>query len=166
MCLDFCVAHHECDIGEVFVFEHPQEVFGHLWLWHLNSDREHPDIVEGQFAVISSEDVELTFHDVCGVSASRSWFELTCRHFLPVVAFNIEDVDVVHPVNSVVSTEVDDLGVNQASCRRNTGTRLITAYSRFHPCQRFRVEVENVIKLSQLVWLSTEDVNLFVESYC
>ena len=77
--------------------------------WHLDSNREHPDVVEAQLAIVSTEDVELALDDISGVSASWPWLELASCYFLPVVALNVKHMDVIHPVDSVVSSEVDDL---------------------------------------------------------
>jgi len=43
------------------------------------------------------------------MSASRSWLELAGVDLLPVVAFGVEYMDIIHPMYAIISTEVDDL---------------------------------------------------------
>ena len=163
MCLHLGVTDHEGHICEVLALEHAEEVLRHLGLWHLHSDGEHPYVVEAQFAIVSSENVELSLDDVGGVSAARSWLELAGHHLLPVVAVDVEHMDVVHPVHPVVAAEVDDFGVDEAPSRGDSGAWFVATHLRLHPRERFRVQVEDVIQLPQLVGLSAKDIDLFVE---
>lgn len=161
--LHFRVADDEGHVGEVFVLEHLQQVFWKLRLGHLDTYREHPDVVEAQFAVIAAEDVELTLHDVGCVPASGPRLKLARDYLLPVIVLNVKDVHVVHPVHAVVTTEIYDLGVNQASRRRHPSTWLITGHLRLYPSQSLRIQVENVVELAQLVGLTAQYINLFIE---
>lgn len=109
------VAKDESHISEVFILQHPKQVSRELWLWHLNTDGQHPNIVERQLAIVSSEDVKLSFHDVGCMPATGSRLELRCSHFLPVIRLNIKDVHIVHPMDTVVASKVDYLGVNETT---------------------------------------------------
>jgi hypothetical protein len=130
----------------------------------LNSNREHPYIVETQLAVIASKNIELAFYNISGVSAPRPWLKLTCCYFLPVVAFDIEDMDVIHPVHAVISAKVYYLWVNKASSCRNTRAWVVSANLRLDPGKGFGVQIKDVVQLAQLIRLATKNVNLFVES--
>lgn len=95
--------------------------------------------------------------------APRARFELGSRNLLPVVGLDVEYVHVVHPMDAVVPTEVDDLTIDQAAGGRDTSARLIAAYDRFNPGERLGIKVKDVIQLPQLVRLSAKDVDLLVE---
>lgn len=108
MSLHFCISNHKSNVSKVFRLKHSQEVFWHLWFWYLNTDREHPDVVEAQFAVVSSEDVELTLDNVSSMSAPWSRLELRGNHLLPVVGVNVKDMDIIHPVHAIIASEIND----------------------------------------------------------
>ena len=165
MRLDLCVANDKCNIGEIFALEHPKKIFRHLRFWHLHSYRQHPDVVETQFTIITSENIELSFHDIGSVSATWSWLEFASDNFLPVIAFNIEDMHIIHPMNSVITTEINDLGIDQAPSCRNTGAWLITTHDGLHPRQSFSIQVKDIIELPELIRLSPKDINFLIESY-
>ena len=109
MSFDLSIPNNEGNIGKVFVFKHPQKIFRHLWLRYLDTDGQHPNVIETKFAIVSTKNVKLSFHNISSVSTSWSWLKLTCGNFLPVVTLNIKHMDVIHPVNTVVSSEVNDL---------------------------------------------------------
>jgi hypothetical protein len=69
-------------------------------------------------------------------------------------------------MNAIIPSEVDNFGVYQASCCRNTRAWFIASHQRLHPSECFCVQIENVVQLSQLIWLSSENVNFFIKSYC
>ena len=163
MSFDLGIPNNECDIGKVFVFKHPQEIFRHLRLRYLDTDGEHPNIIETEFTIVSTKNVKLSFDDISSVSASWSWLKLTCGYFLPVIALNVKHMDVIHPVYTIVSSEVDDFWVDQAPSSWDTGAWLITAYSRFYPGKRFCIKIEYIIKLSKLIWLTTDNLYLFIK---
>ena len=47
------------------------------------------------------------------MSASRAWLEFASDNLLPLVALNVEYVNVIHPVNSIISTKIDNLLIKQ-----------------------------------------------------
>lgn len=99
------------------------------------------------------------------MSATRSWLEFRSDNLLPVVALNVKDMNVVHPMDPIVSSKVDDLGVYQAACCGNTSAWLISAHNWLHPCESFCVKIKDIVQLSQLVRLSTKDIDFFIKCY-
>ena len=166
MGLDSCIADDECHVRKVFVLKHSQQIARELRLGHLHADGQHPNVVERQFAVVASEDVQLTLDNVGSVPAPRARFELGSRDLLPVVGLDVEYVDIVHPVHAVISTEVDDFTVNQAAGGGDASARLITADDRFDPGQCLGIQIKDVVQLPQLVRLSPKYVDLLVERDC
>ena len=75
-------------------------------LWDLNTNVEHPNVMEAQFTVISSKHVELSLDDVCGMSTPWPWSIVTCLHFFPMIRFDVEHMNIVHPMSSVVAAEI------------------------------------------------------------
>ena len=65
--------------------------------------------METQLTVVSTEYVQLTFDYISCVTAARSGSIVTSLDLLPVILLDIKDVYIVHPVGSIVSTEVVDL---------------------------------------------------------
>lgn len=108
MGLHFCVSDHERDVCEVFVFENSEEILGQLRLRHLHANRQHPNVVEAELAVVAPEDVELPLDNVGSVPTARAGFEFSSDYLFPVVALNVENVHVVHPVHSIVASEVNN----------------------------------------------------------
>ena len=100
------------------------------------------------------------------MSATRSWLEFRGRDFLPIVAFDVKYMNIIHPVNTIVTSKIDYFGVDQAASCRDTSRWLISTYGWFHPCESFGVQVKDIVKLTQLVWLSSKDINFLVKSYC
>ena len=90
-------------------------------------------------------------------------FEFTSHDLFPIVAFDVEHVHVVHPVHSVIPSKVNDLRIDQTPSCRHPCAWFIATYNWLNPGQGLGVQVENVIELPQLVWLTSKDVNLFVE---
>ena len=99
------------------------------------------------------------------MSTSRSWFEFTSYNLLPVVTVDVENVNVVHPVNSIVSAKVDNFRVNQTTCCGNASTWNISTNLRLYPGKGLSIQVKDIVKLTQLIWLTSKDVYLFVKSY-
>jgi|TARA_B110000305_G_C19344700_1_gene591022 hypothetical protein len=62
------------------------------------------------------------------MSATRSWLELAGDDFFPVVAFDVKNVDIVHPVHAVIATEVDDFGIDEAASGGDTNAWFISTY--------------------------------------
>ena len=97
------------------------------------------------------------------MSASGTRFELRCNYFLPVVSFDVKHVHVVHPMDSVVSSEVNDFWVNKTSCGWNSCTWHVSAHFWLAPGQRFGVQIKDVVQLPKLVWLTSKDKDLFIK---
>ena len=85
-------------------------------LRNLNANIQHPYIIEGEFAVIASEYIQLPLDDISGVSAARSRPKVTRLHLLPIILLNVKYVHIIHPVCSIIPTEVVNLGVDEAAC--------------------------------------------------
>ena len=98
--------------------------------------------------------------------AARSGFELGSGNLLPIVGLNVKDVDIVHPMDAIVTSKVDDFRVYEATGSRDSNRWLITIYDRFDPGKGLSIEVEYVVELPQLVRLATENVDLLVEGNC
>lgn len=163
MSFNLRVTYDKCNVSKIFTIKHFQKIFWHLWFWDLDSNWKHPYIIETEFTIISSKNVQLSFHNIGSVSASWSWFKFTACNFFPVVIFNIKDVHIVHPMNSIISSEIDNFWINKASCSWNSSTWLFSANKRLDPCKGFSIEVKYVIKLSQLIGLSAKDIDLFIK---
>ena len=133
-------------------------------LRNLNANIQHPYIIEGEFAVISSEYIQLPLDDISGVSAARSRPKVTRLHLLPIILLNVKYVHIIHPVCSIIPTEVVNLGVDEAACCRDSGARLLTSDHRFDPCKRCCIKVEDVVELSVLIWFTAKNVDLFLKS--
>lgn len=106
----------------------------------------------------------MTFDDISSVSASWLRLLLISYYFLPIIVLNIEHVDIVHPLYSVVPSKVNDLRVDQAACRRNLCTWLFSIDLGLDPSKSLCIEIENVVKLSELIRFSTKNVYLCVKS--
>lgn len=125
-------------------------------MWDLDTYVEHPNVMEGEFAVVATEDVELALDYVGCVSASRAWFVLARLNLLPVICVNIENMDVVHPVHPVIPSEVVYFGVHEASSGAYSGAGFGACDDWLHPCEGRCVKVKYVVQLSVLVWLASE----------
>ena len=158
----FGISHNERDISEVAWIKHSQKVSWHLRLWHLDTDREHPNVVETEFTVVSPEDVELSLDDVCGVPAPRSRLELASSDFLPVVCLDVKHMDIIHPMHSIIPSEVDDFRVYKAACGRDSSARTFSSHFWTAPGKRLGIKVEDIVELSELIRLSSEDENFLV----
>ncbi len=77
-----------------------------ICLWHLNSNVEHPDIIERQFAVVAAEHIQLALHNISGVATSRSGAIVTGLHLFPHVLVDIEHMHIIHPMSAIVPTKV------------------------------------------------------------
>ena len=113
------------DIRKVSTLEHVQHVSVKVGLGHLDTDEEHPDVVEGELAVVASKHVQLSLYNVGCVPTAGSGSVVTRCDLFPMILLDVEDVHIVHPVGPVVPTEVIDLGVDQAASGR-------------HPCAGLR----------------------------
>lgn len=68
--------------------------------------------METKFTVVPTKNIQLTFNYVSCVSASWSRPIVTCLNFFPVICINIKNMYIIHPVNSIVTTEVVNFRVN------------------------------------------------------
>ena len=106
MGLELNISKDESHVREGPVFEHLNHVFNNSRFWYLHPYREHPDIIKRKLAIVASENVELALHDVCSVAASWARLVPIGLHLTPSVAVDIEDMDIVHPLNAIVPSEV------------------------------------------------------------
>ena len=166
MCFDSGVAEDEGHVRGCFALQHPQKIARELRLGHLHADRQHPDLVEGELTVVAAENVQLALDNVGRVPAAGARFELGCGHLFPVIGLDVENMDVVPPMHAVVTSEVDNLAVDEAAGGRDAGTGLVTAHQRLYPRQRLRIQVEDVVQLSKLVRLASKYVDLLVKRNC
>jgi len=148
MCFYFGVAHNKCYIRKMLILKHFKQIFWHLWLRNLYSDWKHPNIIETKFAIIASKNIELAFHDVCGMTTPWSRLKFASNHFLPVIILNVENMHIIHPMNSVVPSKINYFRVNEATCCWHSRARLISRHLWFYPSQSLCVEVKYIIKLS------------------
>ena len=102
----FDISEDKGDICKYALLEHCLHVLHYCRLWHLDTYREHPDIVERELTIISSEDVELALHYVGSVPAARAWFVSVSLHLAPAVAINVKNVHIVHPLHTIIATEI------------------------------------------------------------
>lgn len=69
-------------------------------------------------------------------------------------------------MNAVVTTKVDDFRVDEAAGGRDSCAWNISADFWLHPGECFRIQIEDIIQLSELVGLSSKDIDFLVKSYC
>ena len=96
-------------ICKVSTFQQLKHVFVQAGLRHLNSNVKHPDVVEAQFTVISSENIKLAFHNIRCMTTSGSGTVITRLNLFPMIRINVKDMYIVHPMNTIVATEVVNL---------------------------------------------------------
>ena len=166
MSLDSSFIYYEDNIGKFTRLQHTQHVSMQVSLWYLYTNIQHPDVVEGEFTVIAAKDIQLSLYNIGCMSTMWPWSVVTCLYFFPNVLFNVKNMNIVHPVSAIIAAEVVYFRVYKAPCRRNSRTWLLASDLRLDPCQRACVQIENVIELSVLVWLSPKDVNLLFKCYC
>ena len=82
-----------------------------------------------------------------------------------MILLDVKNMNVVHPMRAIVATKVVYFRVYEAARCWNSRRRFLPRDGRLDPGKRARVQIEDVIELSVLVWLSTKDVNLFLKSY-
>ena len=136
-----------------------------MGLGYLYADIKHPNVVEGQLAIVASEHIKLALYNIGCVTAARSRSVVTRLNFFPMILLDVKNMNVVHPMRAIVATKVVYFRVYKAARCRNSRGRLLPRDGRLDPGQRTRVQIENVIELSVLIWLPAEDVNLFLKSY-
>ena len=59
-----------------------------------------------EFTVVTTKHVKLTFHYVGRVATSWSWSIVASSNFFPVISIYIKDVHIIHPMNTIVASEV------------------------------------------------------------
>ena len=79
------------------------------------------------------------------MSATRSWLELASDHLLPVVAINVKNMHIIHPMDAIISSKVDNFRVDEATCSGDTGAWLIPIDYGLHPCEGLSVEVKDIV---------------------
>ena len=78
-------------------------------LWHLDANVQHPDIVERQLAIVSTEHVQLALYYIGCVTTAWSRPVIACLHLFPLTMLNVEDMHVIHPVCAIIAAKVVDL---------------------------------------------------------
>ena len=164
MTLYASVIDYKRDIWKLSRLQKREHILVQIGLRNLDSNIEHPNVMETQFTVITSEHIKLAFHYIRRVTAARSRSIVTSLYFLPVILLNIEDMHIIHPVRSIVPSKVIYLWVDQATSCGDSRTWFGASNLRFYPGKCWCVEVEDVIELSVLVWLSSKNVNLLLKS--
>jgi hypothetical protein len=71
--------------------------------------------VEGELAVIATEDVQLSLHYVGSVSAAGPRLVITSLYLFPIVIFDVENMYIIHPMHTVIPSKVIDLGIDEAA---------------------------------------------------
>ena len=89
-----------------------QHVTVQVCLRYLYAYIQHPNVIEGEFAVVASEYIQLPFDDISGVPAARPRPKVTRLYLLPVILLDIEDMHIIHPVCPIVPSKVVNLGVD------------------------------------------------------
>ena len=102
-------------------------------LGHLYSDIEHPYVVEAELTIVAAKNIQLSLDYVGCVSAARTRSVVTCLHFLPVVLLNVKDVDIIHPMGTVVASKVVDFRVDEAAGCGDSCARLGPCHCWFNP---------------------------------
>ena len=109
MSLDSCLINDKGDIRKFSCFQQIEHVSVQVSLWHLHSNVEHPDIIKRQLTVVATKHIQLSFDDIGCVSAAGPWSVVTCLHLLPVVLLYVKHVHIVHPVSSIIASEIVNL---------------------------------------------------------
>jgi len=86
-------------------------------------------------------------------------------NFAPPVAIDVENVNIIHPLDTIISTKIVNLRVDQAPSGGHSCARIFTSNDRLYPGEGRCVEIEYVVQLPKLIWLSSEDIYLFIEGY-
>ena len=112
MSLNTLLINDEDYVGKIALLQQMEHVAVEVCLRDLNSDVQHPDVIEGEFTVVASEYIQLALDDISGVPAARPRSKVTRLYLLPIVLLNVKDVHIIHPVRPIISTEVVNLGVD------------------------------------------------------
>ena len=137
--LEADVSQNKSHIGKGAVFKHRNHVLHQGGLWHLHTNWELPNIIEGELAIIAPKDIELPFYYVCCMAASRTRLVPIGLDFVPSVTVDVEDVNIIHPLNAVIASKVVDLRVDQASCCRYSRAWVIASHYWLDPSESCRV---------------------------
>ena len=125
-------------------------------MWHLNADVKHPNIVETKFTVVTSEYIQLTLYYIGSVAASWTRSVVTCLNLIPMIGFNIENMNIIHPVNTIVSSKVINFAIDKASCCADSCTGLTASNLRLNPSKSCCIEIKYVVKLAILIRFSSK----------
>lgn len=112
MCFDLSLSKDEGDICEGRVFKHSQHVFCEGRFRYLHSNRENPNIVEAQFAIITSKDVQLTLNYIRCMTTPWSRLVAVSLYFSPSISFNVKGMNIVHPLHAIIATKIVDFIVD------------------------------------------------------
>jgi len=145
MCFVFDITKNKSDVWKCTLIQHSLHIIHNRRLWDLNPYGEDPNIIKRQLTIIPTEDVELAFYNICGMSAARSWLVTICLYLAPSIAINIEYMHIVHPLHAVIPTEVIYFRINQAPGSGHACRGVLPSDNWFHPCQSCCVKVENIV---------------------
>ena len=106
MAFIFDISEDEGHVCKCTLLEHCLHVFHYCGFRDLDTYREHPDIVERELAIISSEDIELTLYYVSSVPAARARLVSVSLDLAPTVAINVKNMHIVHPLHTVIAPEI------------------------------------------------------------
>ena len=115
MSFDSRFVDYKGDVGELALLQHLQHVSMQVGLRHLHTDIQHPNVIEGELAVVASEDVQLALDDISSVSTARPRSVITRLYLLPMILFDIKHMHIVHPVSAIITSEIVYLRVNEAA---------------------------------------------------
>jgi hypothetical protein len=89
--------------------------------------------VEGKLAVITAEDVQLPLYYVGSVTAARPWLVVTGLYLFPVVLFDVENMNIIHPMHAIIPSKVVDLGIDEAASSAHSNTWLSSCHFGLNP---------------------------------
>ncbi len=97
---------YKCNISKLPCLQQIKHVAMEICLGHLHSNVKHPDVIERQFAVVTAEHIQLAFHYISSVATPGSGAIVTGLHLFPHVLVNIKHMHIIHPMSTIVPTEV------------------------------------------------------------
>ncbi len=157
MCFEFLLSKDERHVSKKSCFQHLAQVHLEGGVGNVHPDGEHLDIVKTILTIIATKDVQVSFDNIRGVAASWAGLDPVSGDLLPLVLTDFEDMHVVHPLHTIVPSEIIYLLSYKAPCGGYPRAWDVSAHLGFHPSQICSVEVEDVVQLSKLVGLSSEN---------
>lgn len=84
--------------------------------------------------------------------------------FAPPISLDVKNVDVIHPLDAIVSTKVIDLAIDETASSGDPGTWVLSGDYWLNPGEGCCIKIEDVIELPKLIRLSSENVDLLIKS--